>query len=239
MLFITSLFSFILIVIACMYDDLVIDFLAKTAGAPMVGFGAIAVANKQTNRVISYTYFEGIWDYLVTWCNAIHKYEDEDVIIELFPGDAMPPCTYDETRMHIVSRVYKYQILDWIAIALSALDLIIMMIIDIYVYHVRFTNIFKKNIYWISILLQISALILILTDIMYVMPQILDTYWGLDHMPLKQDLLNPYVCLLFFLTILNGVINTLHKVIYVNMMRKELNDEQIRLDSEQAEYISS
>lgn len=227
MLFTTSIISLSLIIISSFVNNLVINFIGYTAGAPMYGMGGNVIAyNQSTGDGINMTFFNEIWQYPTKWCEMQHYYINiPDVIVDVGPVYSEPPCTYDVTRFANNKRFQNYQTLDRIAITLSVIEFLGTIIFDIRtrLNSVNFKHIIIRNIYLISVALQLIAIIIMIYNISY-----LDTLgvstWLLKMISVKDNIDHIYICLICMMVI-SIFVNAIHKCIYIVKKSKEAYEE--------------
>lgn len=227
MLFITSGFSLLLLIITSVTNNVVINFIEKTSGVPLLLFGQIEVFNISDHKRIDDTYYEDLWNCNMVWCQMWNKYiNNSNIVIKLSPANVMPPCTYYENRFIQFEWVKKYQILDWIAIALALFDLLGMILVDI-CNHFKF----KLNAYYIyltSILLQLAAFVLIAIDISNIVPYVLGKGpLPTDDIPIKNSILNLYICLICLMILFNIIMNVVYKS-YCTYKEHKVKDKEMQ-----------
>lgn len=238
MLFITSILSLSLIIVSSLVNNLVINFIGDIGRAPMYGLGGCVTTYNQSNHdEINMVCFNNFLDYPIEWCEMQHKYINvPDVIIKVEPTYSVEPCAYDTTKFVYVKNIAKYQILDQIAIVLSAIELLGSLIIDtcIYFSNINFYNVMIKNTYLSFAALQIVSFILILCNIIYLMPYDLGyIFWTSKNNPIKENIGQIYICLICTMIIFNIFINLIHKYCYVlNKTKKQTEENQMLLESE-------
>lgn len=232
MLFITSGFSLIIIIITTITTNIVISFVGKTIDAPVYGFGGVFYAfNKTSHEEINSTSFKDFWEYPIVWCELWNKYENyTDVIIKVTETLIKPPCTYIDNRLDIIHNdVHKYQYMNWLAIVLSMIDLIAMLLIDrwliINTYVIKNIHMIA-NTYWISVLFQLASFVLVTINIVYLQTYIIgDVLWISTEDPVKDSILNIFKCQLCIMVIFNIFISAIHKTYYMYKKVKETSEE--------------